>query len=100
VGESEEVAAFDELAKGKAAVPEENMPCHWLVVPADSPVVGQALSKSDIHRRCGVQVSNRRDGKFLRFPERKMDLQARPVAVMRLPTNNYNSGLLQQPKVR
>jgi len=41
VGESEEVAAFDELAKGKA-VPEENMPCHWLVVPADSPVVGQA----------------------------------------------------------
>jgi len=53
------------------------MPCHWSV-PADSPVVGQALSKSDIHRRCGVQVKAiRRDGKFLRFPERKMDLQAR-----------------------
>ena len=78
VGESEEVAAFDELAKGKAAVPEENMPCHWVVVPADSPVVGQAVSKLDIHRRCGVQVKAiRRDGKFLRFPERKMDLQAR-----------------------
>jgi len=39
------VAAFDELAKGKAAVPEENMPCHWLVVPADSPVVGQSPLK-------------------------------------------------------
>ena len=78
VGESEEVAAFDELAKGKAAVPEESMPCHWVVVPADSPVVGQAVSKLDIHRRCGVQVKAiRRDGKFLRFPERKMDLQAR-----------------------
>jgi CPA2 family monovalent cation:H+ antiporter-2 len=78
VGEAEEVAAFDELAKGKAAIPEENMPCHWVTVPADSPVVGQAFSKLDIHHRCGVQVKAlRRDGKFLRFPERKINLQTR-----------------------
>ena len=75
VGESEEIAAFDELAKGKAAL-EENMPCHWVIVPPDSLMVGQAFSKLDIQRRCGVQVQAiRRDGKFLR-PNRSMHLQA------------------------
>ncbi len=78
VGESEELVAFDELAKGKAAVPEENMPCHWVMVPADSPVVGQTLSKLYIQRRCGVQVQAiRRDGRFIRFPDSGIELQAR-----------------------
>lgn len=78
VGESEELAAFDELANGKAAVPDENMPCHWVMVPADSPVVGQTFSKLYIRQRCGVQVQAvRRDGKFLRFPNGSMNLQAR-----------------------
>ncbi len=78
VGESEELAAFDQMAKGEAAVPEENMPCHWVMVPADSPVVGQTLSKVYIQRRCGVQVQAiRRDGKFIRFPDHGMDLQTR-----------------------
>lgn len=75
VGESEEIAVFDELAKGKAAL-EENMPCHWVTVPPDSPMVGQAFSKLDIQRWCGVQVQAiRRDGKFLRT-NRSMHLQA------------------------
>lgn len=78
VGESEELAAFDELAKGKAAVPDENMPCHWVIVPVDSPVLGQPFSKLDIRQRCGVQVQAvRRDGKFLRFPDGSMNLQVR-----------------------
>ena len=78
VGESEELAAFEELAKGQTAIPEENMPCHWVTVPADSPVVSQTFSKLDILRRCGVQVKAiRRDGKFLRFPDNGMNLQAR-----------------------
>ena len=78
VGESEELIAFDELAKGQAAVPEENMPCHWVIVPADSPVIGQTLTKLYIQHRCGVQVKAiRRDGRFIRFPDRGMELLAR-----------------------
>lgn len=78
VGESEELAAFNELAKGETAVPEENMPCHWVVVPETSPVLGQAISKLDIQRRCGVKVQAiRRDGKFIRFPDSGIDLHAR-----------------------
>lgn len=78
VGESEELAAFDQLAKGEAAVPEENMPCHWVMVPEASPALGQPLSKLDIRSRCGVQVQAvRRDGKFIRFPDTGMNLQPR-----------------------
>ena len=77
VGETEEVAAFDELAKGKAAIPEENMPCHWVIVPANSPVIGQSLSKLDIDGWCGVQVQAiRRERKFLRVNS-SINLQAR-----------------------
>jgi CPA2 family monovalent cation:H+ antiporter-2 len=72
-----ELAAFNELAKGKTAVPDENMLCHWVMMSADSPIVGQMLSKLDIQRRCGVQVQAvRRDGKFFWFPNGSMDLQA------------------------
>jgi len=78
VGESEELAAFDQLAKGEAAVPEENMPCHWVMVPETSPVIGQSVSKQEILRRCGIKVQAiRRDGKFIRFPDSGMDLQIR-----------------------
>lgn len=76
VGTSEELAAFNELAKGTTAVPDENMLCHWLMVPANSPVVNQFLSNLDIRRRYGVQVQAvRRDGKFFWFPKGSMDLQ-------------------------
>jgi len=78
VGESEELAAFDELAKGEAAVAEEHMTCHWVMVPETSPVVGQTTSKLEIQRRCGVKVQAiRRDGKFIRFPDSGVNLQAR-----------------------
>lgn len=77
VGESEELAALEELANGKVAAPEENTPCHWLLVPADSPVVGTTLAELDIRRQCGVQVQAiRREGKFIRFPDGSMDLRA------------------------
>jgi len=78
VGESAELAAFDELAKGEVAAREENMQCHWVMVPADSPVVSQTLSKLYIQRRCGVLVQAvRRDGKFIRFPDSGMEFLAR-----------------------
>jgi CPA2 family monovalent cation:H+ antiporter-2 len=77
VGEANELAAFDELAKGEAAVPTENASCQWLLVPEDSPVVGKTLAELHIRRQYGVLVQAiRREGKFIGFPEGASDLQS------------------------
>lgn len=77
VGEPDEFAAFDELAKGKAAVPTENASCQWLLVPDQSPVVGKTLAELHIRRQFGVLVQAiRREGKFISFPNGASDLQA------------------------
>jgi monovalent cation:H+ antiporter-2, CPA2 family len=77
VGEGDELAAFDELARGAATLPEENKPCHWLFVANNSPAVGQSLAELDIRRQFAVQIQAiRRDGKFIRFPDGDMHLQA------------------------
>ena len=77
VGEGEELTAFDELAKGAATLPAENNPCHWLFVSNNSPAVGQSLADLDIRRQYAVQIQAiRRDGKFIRFPDGSMHLQA------------------------
>jgi len=76
VGQSEELAAFDDLAKGKAAVPTENASCQWLLVPDHSPVVGKTLAELHIRRQFGVLVQAiRREGKFIGFPDGNSDLQ-------------------------
>ena len=77
VGEGEELTAFDELAKGAATLPAENNPCHWLFVSNNSLAVGQSLADLDIRRQYAVQIQAiRRDGKFIRFPDGSMHLQA------------------------
>lgn len=77
VAEPDELAAFDELAQGKAAVPGENASCQWLLVPPDSPVVGKTLQEVHIRRQFGVLVQAiRREGKFIGFPDGQSDLQA------------------------
>ena len=77
VGESEELAALQELAKGEAYVPEANAACHWLIMSSDSPYIGQTLAELDIRRGYGIQVQAiRRDAKFIRFPDGSMHLQA------------------------
>ncbi|HEY9752081.1 MAG TPA: cation:proton antiporter [Coleofasciculaceae cyanobacterium] len=77
VGASDELTAFDELAKGKAALPTENASCQWLLLPEDSPVVGKTLSELHIRRQFGVLVQAiRREGKFIGFPDGASDLQA------------------------
>jgi monovalent cation:H+ antiporter-2, CPA2 family len=77
VGESNELAAFQELAKGEAAIPVESASCQWLLVPEDSHVVGKTLEELHIRRQFGVLIQAiRREGKFIRFPEGKSDLQA------------------------
>lgn len=77
VGETDELTAFDELAKGAAAVPTENASCQWLLVPEDSPVVGKTLADLHIRRQFGVLVQAiRREGKFISYPDGKSELQA------------------------
>jgi monovalent cation:H+ antiporter-2, CPA2 family len=77
VGETDELAAFSELAKGEAAVPTENASCQWLLVPDHSPASGKTLAELHIRRQFGVLVQAiRREGKFIRFPNGSSDLQA------------------------
>ena len=77
VGESNELAAFDELAKGEAAVPAENASCQWIQVLEDSMIVCKTLAELDWRRQYGVQIQAiRRENKFLRFPEDDVDVQA------------------------
>jgi len=76
VGESEEQAAFNALAKGEVAVPESSSPCQWLIIPDDSPVAGKTLSEVHLKRQYGVIVQAiRRDGKFIRSPDGRVELR-------------------------
>jgi CPA2 family monovalent cation:H+ antiporter-2 len=77
VGSDEEFAALEEFAVGRAAVPGDNSACQWVIVNADCPVLGKTLADLHIRQKYGVQVQSiRRDGKFIRFPNGKMELQA------------------------
>lgn len=76
VGEPNEVAAFDELAKGEAAVPAANASCQWIQVPGNSSIIGQSVTEVDLFRQYGIRVQVvRREGKSLRFPETEVDIQ-------------------------
>nr|WP_199318306.1 cation:proton antiporter [Leptolyngbya sp. FACHB-541] len=77
VGESDELGAFDELAKGEMPVPTKALSCQWVMLSANSPIVGKTLSDLNLSREYEVQVQAiRREGKFLRFPDGSADLQA------------------------
>lgn len=77
VGQPEEQAAFNELAKGEVVIPETSTPCQWLQIPEDSLGVGKTLAELDIRREYGVQVQAiRREGKFIRFPDETVELRA------------------------
>jgi CPA2 family monovalent cation:H+ antiporter-2 len=74
VGDADEVAAFDELAKGEAAVPGSNSSCQWLEVPLESSIAGKTLA--DLFNQYSVRVQAvRREGRFLRFPDTEVDIQ-------------------------
>lgn len=76
VGADEEIAALEELAKGKVAVPGENSACQWITVNANSPVLGKTLADLDIHQKTGVHLqAMRRDGKFIRYPDGNTELR-------------------------
>ncbi len=76
VGEPNELAAFDELAKGEAAVPAENASCQWIQVLEGSAIVCKTLAELDWRRQYGIQIQAiRRENKFLRFPEDDIEVQ-------------------------
>ncbi|QLE54865.1 cation:proton antiporter [Nostoc sp. TCL26-01] len=76
VGADEELAALDELAQGKVAVPGENSACQWIVVNANAPILGKTLADFALDQQTGVQVQAiRRDGKYMRFPDGSTDLR-------------------------
>ncbi|MBW4647703.1 MAG: cation:proton antiporter [Kastovskya adunca ATA6-11-RM4] len=76
VGESNEIAAFNELAKGEMAIPAASTPCQWLLVPEGSPAHGKTLSQLHWRRQYGIQVQAiRREGKFIRFPDGSTDVR-------------------------
>lgn len=77
VGEPDELAGFDDLAKGEVAVPNENASCQWLLVPENSSIVGKTLEELDLRREFGILVQAiRRKEKFIRFPSGENDIQA------------------------
>jgi len=76
VGETNEIAAFRDLASGEAALPQEQASCQWLLVPPHSPAVGKTLAELHIRRQFGVLIQAiRREGKFIRFPEGSSDIE-------------------------
>ncbi|MBD1857809.1 MULTISPECIES: cation:proton antiporter [Leptolyngbya] len=76
VGETDEVAAFDQLARGEAAVPSTNSSCQWLQVPSESPLIGKTLLELELQQRYKITIQTiRRDGKLIRFPEPDAEIQ-------------------------
>ena len=97
VGSNEEMAALDEFALGRAAVPKENSACQWVLVSADSPVVAKTLADLDIRNQYGVQVQAiRRNGKFIRLPNDTTNLQVRDLVLLcgSLPSLNQIQQLI------
>ena len=77
VGEAEEIAAFRELAQGEATIPLSGNACQWLLLPPESPVVGNSLQDLHLRRHHSVQVQAiRREGKFISFPDGSVELSA------------------------
>ncbi|MBE9209028.1 cation:proton antiporter [Nostoc sp. LEGE 06077] len=75
VGASEELAALEEFAQGKIAVPGENSACQWIAVEADSPVDSKTLADLQNHEPSVKVQALRRDGKFIRRPDDKTELR-------------------------
>ena len=76
VGASEELAALEEFAQGKVAVPSAENSCQWVTVNGDSAILGRTLTDLDIHQKSGVQIqAMRRDGKFIRSPDEDTDFR-------------------------
>jgi monovalent cation:H+ antiporter-2, CPA2 family len=76
VGADGEIAALNEFAQGKVAVPGENRACQWVTISQNCPVIGKTIADLDIHQKFCVEIqSMRREGRFIRLPGENTDLQ-------------------------
>ncbi|MEM9924000.1 MAG: cation:proton antiporter [Cyanobacteria bacterium P01_D01_bin.50] len=91
IGSSQEIAALDEFASGKATVPGENSACQWVKINTNSSLLGKTLGNLDIRQKYGVEIQAiRREGKFIRYPNSKTRLQNHDQLLLcgRLPVLN------------
>jgi monovalent cation:H+ antiporter-2, CPA2 family len=78
VGEDGEFSALDEFAKGQAAIPTLNSACQWVNLGNNCPVLGKTIADLALTEGFGVQIqAMRRDGRFIKLPEKNTDLQVR-----------------------
>jgi monovalent cation:H+ antiporter-2, CPA2 family len=78
VGEDGEFSALDEFAKGQAAIPTLNSACQWVNLGNSCPVLGKTIADFELTEDFGVKIqAMRRDGRFIKLPEKNTDLQVR-----------------------
>lgn len=78
VGETDELAAFNKLAKGETPpLPKDTDSSLWVVVPENSVVAGKTLAELTFEQQFGTIVQAiRRKGKYIRFPDGNNAIQA------------------------
>jgi monovalent cation:H+ antiporter-2, CPA2 family len=83
VGSASEILAFDELAKGEAAVPSGDKSCQWVRVMTQSPLVDQSITTFKQKLQVEIEIqAMRRDGKFLRSPEDETLVEAGDLVLL------------------
>lgn len=76
VGATEELTALTEFAQGQIAIPGENSICQWVKVADNSPVLAHSEYTEYNTKYDAKIVAIRRDGKFIRFDEGIISLEA------------------------
>jgi CPA2 family monovalent cation:H+ antiporter-2 len=78
VGETDELATFNKLAKGETPpLPKDTDSSLWVVVPENSVVAGKTLAELTFEQQFGTIVQAiRRKGKYIRFPDQDNAIQA------------------------
>ncbi|ELS00002.1 cation:proton antiporter [Gloeocapsa sp. PCC 73106] len=77
VGEAQELAAFERLARREVKqLPGEDDSCIWIFVPENSGIAGKTLAELNFSEQFGVSIQAiRRKGKYVRFPESYHQIQ-------------------------
>lgn len=72
VGDKEDLAAFDRLAKGEIKnLPQEDDSCVWIKIIENGHLVGKSLKQVEELSKSEVFIQSiRREGKYIRFPDR------------------------------
>lgn len=76
VGATEELTALTEFAQGQIAIPGENSICQWVKVADNSPILAHS-EYTEYNTKYDAKIAAiRRDGKFIRFDEGIISLEA------------------------